>query len=474
MKLPWSIAEAHRAIAAGKLKPSELLGECLRRIDRWESKVHAWAVVNRERALAEARRLDALGPDRLAQLPLAGIPLGIKDIVDVAGLPTRSGSALTSDAPAAQDATCVARLRAAGAIVLGKTVTTEFAFIDPAATRNPWNLQHTPGGSSSGSAAATALGMCLGAVGSQTGGSIIRPAAYCGVVGFKPSFGRIDRTGVMVSSPTLDHVGAMAGNVADLEILWRILADPVSKSAAHPASGSGHTHAEPAAAAHHHSLWHHHAGHKHSADDPGFPNRAPRVAIVKPFLAEASPEVLLVTEATLGWLESHGADLIVANLPAETDELQAMHRMIMAYEMAAFHRERYAGHRAQYGPLISQLIEEGLAIDAAHHQAARAHQVAFQTQLAAAFVGADAWVLPATITTAPRLDTTGGARCNSLWSYGGVPAVTIPCGVARDSLPVGLQLVGPHGGDDSLLAIAAWCEQVIAFDCLSPLAAEAD
>jgi aspartyl-tRNA(Asn)/glutamyl-tRNA(Gln) amidotransferase subunit A len=200
MKRPWSIVDAHQAIATGKLKPSELLADCLRRIDRWESKVHAWALVDRERALAEASRLDALGSERLAQLPLAGIPLGIKDIFDVAGLPTRAGSSLSSAAPAAQDATCVARLRAAGAIILGKTVTPEFAFIDPPPTCNPWNLTHTPGGSSSGSAAAAALGMCLGSVGSQTGGSIIRPAAYCGVAGLKPTFGRIDRTGVIVST----------------------------------------------------------------------------------------------------------------------------------------------------------------------------------------------------------------------------------------------------------------------------------
>ncbi|HEY1785262.1 MAG TPA: amidase, partial [Pirellulales bacterium] len=236
MKLPWSITDARQAIAAGQLKPSQLLAECLGRIDRWESKVHAWAVVDRERALAEAHRLDALGPERLAHLPLAGIPLGVKDIFDVAGLPTRSGSSLTDAAPALHDAVCVARLREAGAIIVGKTVTPEFAFIDPPATCNPWDVTRTPGGSSSGSAASAALGMCLGSIGSQTGGSIIRPAAYCGVAGFKPTFGRIDRAGVLVSSPALDHVGALALNVADLEILWRVLADPRPEpAAAHPA-----------------------------------------------------------------------------------------------------------------------------------------------------------------------------------------------------------------------------------------------
>ncbi len=152
-------------------------------------------MVDRPAALAEAERQDQLAPAKLAGLPLAGIPLGVKDIVDVAGMPTRAGSTLTPETPAGKDATVVARLRAAGAIILGKTVTTEFASIDPAATRNPWHVEHTPGGSSSGSAAAVALGMCLGAVGSQVAGSVIRPAAFCGVYGVKPTMGRIDRTG---------------------------------------------------------------------------------------------------------------------------------------------------------------------------------------------------------------------------------------------------------------------------------------
>jgi Asp-tRNA(Asn)/Glu-tRNA(Gln) amidotransferase A subunit family amidase len=466
MKHHRSIADARQAIATRALKPSELVAESLCRIKHWESQVHAWAVVDEERALAEAHRQDKLHPPQLAELPLAGITLGIKDIFDVAGLPTRAGSPLTSAEPAAADATCVARLRAAGAIVLGKTVTTEFAYVDPPPTLNPWNLTHTPGGSSSGSAAASALGMCLGALGSQTGGSIIRPAAYCGVVGFKPSFGRIDRTGVLVSSPLLDQLGAMAGNVADLEVLWRILADPVAA----PAAGS-----EPAHAEHGHHLWHHHAKHEGAEHDPGFPHRAPRLAIVERFLAETSPEVLLVTEVTLGWLESHGAELIVAKLPAELDEIQAMHRTIMAYEMARYHRDQYTAHRNQYGRLIGGLVEEGLAIDETRYQAARGHHLAFQSQMAQALVGADAWLMPATKTTAPtRLDTTGDARFNATWSYSGLPAITLPCGVAVDNMPVGLQLVGPHGGDDALLAIAAWCEQCIAFDALPPLVAETE
>ena len=269
MKLPWSIAEAHGAITAGTLKPSELVAECLRRINRWDAKTHAWVVVDRQRP-GRGAPPGSTGCRRSGRsLPLAGIPLGIKDIFDVAGLPTRAGSPLSSAEPAAHDAACVARLRAAGGIILGKTVTAEFAYINPPATRNPWDLEHTPGGSSSGSAVAVALGMCLGALGSQTGGSIIRPAAYCGVSGFKPSFGRIDRTGVLVSSPTLDQVGALARRASDLETMWQVMADP-QPQAAHPPAAAEHAHVK-----HHLLHLHRHAEHEQPADhDSGFPHRA--------------------------------------------------------------------------------------------------------------------------------------------------------------------------------------------------------
>ena len=468
MRLPWTIDTARQAIAAGTLKPSALVAECLRRIDRWDKSIQAWVMVDRPGALAEAERQDQLAPAKLANLPLAGIPLGVKDIVDVAGMPTRAGSTLTPETPVGKDATVVARLRAAGAIILGKTVTTEFASIDPAATRNPWHLEHTPGGSSSGSAAAVALGMCLGAVGSQVAGSVIRPAAFCGVYGVKPTMGRIDRTGTLVSTPSLDHIGALAGSVAGLELLWRVMADPprAAKSAAKPASEKP--------AEHHHAHWHL-PGHHKVQEDPGFPQRPPRLGIVRSMLAEASPEVLLVVEMTLGWLESHGVELNVATLPVELDEIQAMHRTIMTVEMARYHGEQYAKNRNHYGRLLGGLIEEGLSVESARYEAARNHQTAFQEELAGAMRGVDAWVMPATKTTAPaRLDTTGDPRANIPWSYAGVPAITLPAGVAKDNMPVGLQLASPAGTDDFLLSIAGWCQERIAFGDGPAMLAEAE
>ncbi len=226
-----TIAGASAALARGELSCEELLERCLGRIDAWESQIHAWVSVDREGARRQARECDA----RLARhrsegsveslSPLFGVPIGIKDIIDIAGQVTGAGSTARMDGPPAEhDAPVVRKLREAGAIILGKTLTTQFACFDPPPTRNPWNLERTPGGSSSGSAAAVAAGMCLGAIGSQTGGSIIRPASFCGVAGCKPTFGRVSCAGVVPVAPSLDTVGPIAGCVADLAIMLNAIA----------------------------------------------------------------------------------------------------------------------------------------------------------------------------------------------------------------------------------------------------------
>ncbi|HWA97397.1 MAG TPA: amidase, partial [Pirellulales bacterium] len=210
---------AGKAIRTGELSPLDLVDRCLERIERFEPRVHAWVMVDAEGARREARRLAdelAAGNERG---PLHGIPIGIKDIIDVAGWPTRAGSPIRAGHVAARDAELVANLRRAGAIILGKTVTTEFAGFDPPPTHNPWNLKRTPGGSSSGSAAAVATGMCLAAVGTQTGGSITRPASFCGIAGCKPAHGMVSVDGVVPFAPTLDHPGPMARAVDDLRVM---------------------------------------------------------------------------------------------------------------------------------------------------------------------------------------------------------------------------------------------------------------
>src|SRR6266851_5133320 len=218
-----TIHAAAEEIRQGKLSPVELLEACLQRIDRFEEKVRAWVLVDRDgaRAVAKERELELHRGQWRG--PLHGIPLGIKDIIDVFDWPTAAGSRLWQNSIARQDATVVRKLREAGAVLIGKTVTTQYASFDPPPTRNPWNLARTPGGSSSGSAAAIACGMCLGALGSQTGGSITRPASYCGVAGLKPTYGRVSTRGVVPLAPSMDHVGPMARCVHDLAILFQVI-----------------------------------------------------------------------------------------------------------------------------------------------------------------------------------------------------------------------------------------------------------
>ncbi len=223
---PFTLTSLAARIRSGELSPVELVKYCLTQIDRLEDQLHAWVLVDRDGARAAARR----AAEELARGhdlgPLHGIPLGIKDIIDVAGWPTLAGSRVRDNRPAGHDAPLVAQLRAAGAIFLGKTVTTEFACFDPPPTRNPWNIDRTPGGSSSGSAAAVAVGMCVAAIGSQTGGSITRPASFCGVAGLKPTFGCVSLEGIVPISPRLDHPGPICRSAGDLAVLLQAIAMP--------------------------------------------------------------------------------------------------------------------------------------------------------------------------------------------------------------------------------------------------------
>src|SRR5687767_4279025 len=223
MPEPLTITEAAEFIRRGDFSPSELLEQCLARIDRYEDRVRAWVLVDRDGAREQAARLTAELKQNGYRGPLHGIPVGVKDIIDVFDMPTGCGSKLWANSYARRDATCVERLRQAGAVIMGKTVTTAFASFDPPVTRNPWNLDRTPGGSSSGSAAAVACGMCLGALGTQTGGSIVRPASFCGIAGLKPGFGEIGIEGIAPLTLHIDHVGPMARRVSDLYIVWQAL-----------------------------------------------------------------------------------------------------------------------------------------------------------------------------------------------------------------------------------------------------------
>lgn len=436
-----SIAGLSDAYRSGQTTPRDVVERCLERITASDSLVRAWVLVDREGALMTADRLTDEARQGRWRGPLHGIPLGIKDIVDVAGMPTLAGSTIRPNAPAQHDATLVERLRAAGAIILGKTVTTEFACFDPSPTRNPWNLAHTPGGSSSGSAAAVALGMCVAAIGSQTGGSITRPASYCGICGLKPTYGRISVAGVLPVSAHLDHPGPMARSVADLAHLLAVMAgpdprDPLASDVPPADYVSTLTGASP-----------------------------PRLGLLEEFFENEADEETLdsLRQAVERWQQA-GARVASAPLPQGFDRVHLMHRRIMAVDAAEVLRSAYEEHRSELGPHVAALIEEGLAVSAMDYAKALQHHTAFR-QAAADLAGQfDALLLPATPTAAPAdLTTTGDPRFNSPWSYAGLPTVSVPCGLTREGMPLAAQWVGTPWNEASLLATAAWCENQLGF-----------
>jgi len=425
-----TISEYSSRIQAGTLTSSELVASCLKRIDALESQIHAWVCVDRDGALATAKQLDAELAEGRCRGPLHGIPIGVKDIVNVRGLPTRVGSSLTSEQPVAEDAVVVARLRAAGAVILGKTVTTEYASFDPPPTRNPWNLGHTPGGSSSGSAAAVAAGMCVAALGTQTGGSIIRPASFCGVPGFKPTFDRLSLEGVFPFSRGIDHIGPIAASAGDLKLMFNAM------------SGSAE---------------------QGLVDAPL--SLAPRLGLIKSYFFDAAePDVVALTDDALARLQDAGATLSVVGLPAGFPQVHAMHSIVMAVGAAVVHRDQFAAHSEQYGPEIGKVIRKGLETDEATYLAALEHQRRFRDALTAAFANVDFLVTPATATPAPTFETTGDPKFNSPLSYSGFPSVCLPCGLSEEGLPLSLQIIGKCGSDESLLSSAEWIEKHLAFD----------
>lgn len=450
-----TIANAAEQIRAGELCPLDLVDYCLSRIEQYENRIHAWVLVDADGAREEAKRQAEELSDGVDPGPLAGIPIGIKDIIDVAGWPTKAGSPLREGHVAKADAPLVRGLRLAGAIILGKTVTTQFAGFDPPPTRNPWNQDHTPGGSSSGSAAAVASGMCMGAVGSQTGGSIIRPASYCGVAGLKPTFGHVSLVGVVPLSKQLDHAGPIARGVSDLLSVFAAIRRPAAGGQAGETVDSlGIRASRP-------------FGFEKLGSEP-LPCRFH--AIESYFMEQATPDVLSITRLSLTRLQDAWSEERSIDLPASFDDVHTHHYRIMAYDAAEYHRRDYEANQTAFAPNISKLIEDGLDTSREDYLASREHQRQFQSDVDAMLRGGSIAVMPSTNTTAPAsLDTTGDPKFTSPWSYAGVPAITIPCGIAGDGMPCGLQLVGPRDSEGRLLQAAAWCEERLGFQNLPPL-----
>jgi len=436
-----TISSAAAAIRSGALTPVDVLERCLARIDQLEEKVRAWVFVDRDSARADAERLTAELKKGHHRGPLHGIPIGVKDIFDVFDWPTACGSKLWAKSYARKDCAVVEKLRQAGAVLLGKTVTTAYATFDPPVTRNPWNLAKTPGGSSSGSAAAVACGMCLGALASQTGGSITRPAAYCGACGIKPTYGRVCLDGVLPLAFSMDHVGAIAGDVAGLAIMLQAIADVGGRvvDAWEVPEASDYT--------------------TTLRDEPAFLEVGRFRGL---FQERTEPVMLEAVESACERLREAGMTIVDCPLPAAFSEVTQRHHTVISVETAAYHETRLKRHPEDYPQRIRSQIEEGLSIPASEYARTKEHQRALKQSILESFRdGIVVAITPATTGPAPDAATTGLPTFNAPWSYTGLPAVNFPIGWSKDGLPLCMQLVARPWEEAELLQMAAWCEKVI-------------
>lgn len=415
---PWSLAEIETLAGSGKLTPRRMLRASRDAIDAMEPGIRAWAFLD----LAGAR-------DRAAWVsrtrPLHGVPYGAKDIFDTAGMPTEWGSPAQRGRRPASDCDLVARLDSLGAVLLGKTCTTAYAYFDPAPTRNPRNLAHTPGGSSSGSAAAVAAGMVPLAIGSQTQGSVVRPASFCGVAGFKPSFGLLPLRGVMPFAPTLDHAGLFAADARDIRVAWRalgyrddaVVTDTITVVDWPPGSG-------------------------------------------------VAPSMDAAFRSAVRSLSAQGVRVERAARPPFFDTLPDAVRTVMAWEAAREHWEHYLSFGAAVGTRMADLLEEGRRIPDASYRRALGTLRQARTEFALWSSHRPVIATPAAPGPAPAgLGSTGDPRCNAPFTALGVPAISIPMLVPKGDLPLGLQLSGRAGEDACLLATAAACERVLRPPC---------
>jgi Asp-tRNA(Asn)/Glu-tRNA(Gln) amidotransferase A subunit family amidase len=414
------------ALRQGQLTVRQLVEQSLKRIADADGQIYAWAVVDANGALQEAERLDEQAQRGQWRSPLHGIPIGIKDIIDVFDLPTGCGSQLWANSYARQDAPVVRQFRRAGAVILGKTVTTPFAYLDPPPTCNPWQTERTPGGSSSGSAAAVAAGMVPLALGSQTGGSVIRPAAYCGIWALKPTYGQLSTRGILPLAPSLDHVGLMAAHGEDLQLLWTAL---------RPAP----------------------TGIPALLESPG------RLLLTLPEYLQ-DPRVEPVMHQAFGhWqqqLEQAGWPWLETPLPIPLAEIRRHHAVILAVEAAAFHQRRWRRHPEDYPPKITQLIRDGMNHAAWSYHEARQHLRQARREIDAWLLRSGGWLaLPATPGPPPPRDTTGDPAFQSPWSYLGLPVVTFPIAWTSDGLPLAVQLIGPRWQEEALLSVAQQLSQ---------------
>ncbi len=412
------LATTVAALRSDQLHIHAYLDELCNRIDVVEPDIQALLPEpgRRERLHSEAENLRKRFPLEESRPPLYGIPIGVKDIFRVEGFPTRAGSALPAEEFAGSEAASVTALRNAGALILGKTISTEFAYFEPGPTRNPHNLKHTPGGSSSGSAAAVAAGFCPLALGTQTIGSVIRPAAFCGVVGFKPSYGRIPTTGVIPYAVSLDTVGYFTQDIAGIALVAPVLCQH----------------------------W-----------QPQSVQRLPVLGVPDgPYLTQASTEGLAVFEQQLALLEQAGYPVRHVEAMTNIAEINWKHVRMGFAEMALVHAGWFTHYAHLYRSRTAQAIREGQRVAVAELEEARAGQQILRDELALLMAnnGIDIWVSPSAPGSAPEgIATTGNAMMNLPWTYAGLPVVSLPAGKTAHGLPLGLQCTGAFMADELLV-----------------------
>lgn len=426
---PAPLAATVEALRHGQHSLSLYLEQINKRFDQVEPQVQAWLPEPERKARIRhaANALRERHPDPTTRPPLYGALVGVKDIFHVDGFVTRAGSQIPPALVAGLEAVCVTQLRAAGALIAGKTVTTEFAYFEPGPTRNPHNLEHTPGGSSSGSAAAVAAGLCTLALGTQTIGSVIRPAAFCGIVGFKPSYDRIATQGIVYFSRTVDHIGLFTQDLAGMGLAASVLCRDWDNDSAPP---------------------------------------APVLGVPEgPYLEQTEPDALNEFKRQLYLLAEAGYRVKRVPALAEIAQLNQLHRRLCFAEFALEHQAIYAQYADLYRPRTREAIETGKTVSAAELTAARTHCGQLRAELQAQMdeTGIDLWVCPSATGPAPAgIQATGDPNLNLPWTHAGLPALTIPVRPATSALPLGLQLVARFGADESLLAWATGIAAVFA------------
>ena len=435
-----SLFESAFQIIVGDLSPVDLVESLFQRIDSLEPSLKAWVYLDRDAVLAEARaKAEEVVSARRPIGPLHGVPIGLKDIYYTAGIPTTACSRLYADFVPDYDAATVARLRDAGALMLGKTVTTEFACLDPSMTVNPWNPAHTPGGSSSGSAAAVAANMCAAAMGSQTVGSVLRPAAYNGVVGFKPTYGRVSRYGIIPVSWSLDTAGWMTRTVRDAALLLNVMAGQDDRD---PAASMLPT-----------------MDYAANLDEPP----PPQVGVLSGYFHDnADAETRNHTKDVVEKLAKAGANITEMAPPDSIETASEDQRIIMAVEAAAFHEPMYRTRSEEYQPLLREMLRWGLEIDSVTYSRALERRLQFIADMVRTAAQVDVLLTPSTPKPSqPDLTNTGNPMFQGPWTSCGLPAISVPSGLAESGMPLGIQLAASHYQEARLLSATRWCELVL-------------